>query len=105
MSQPFLSSGARLAAQLFFPRFSSELTNTGDVLITLRLIVTCGRVETRLEAKIMRICSFLPSGSEILFALGLGDSVVGVTFECDYPAEARAQAVGVYNKLSPCRTI
>src|SRR5947199_9622151 len=49
----------------------------------------------------MRICSFLPSGTEILFALGLGDSVVGVTFECDYPAEARTKAVVVYTKLSP----
>src|SRR5213593_4239028 len=101
MSQPFRFSGAHLAAQLFSQQFSSELTNTGDVLIPLRLIVTCGRVETRLEAKIMRICSFLPSGTEILFALGLGDSVVGVTFECDYPAEARTKAVVVYTKLSP----
>src|SRR3989442_4086458 len=47
----------------------------------------------------MRICSFLPPVTEILFALGLGDSVVGVTFECDYPAEARSKAVVVYTKL------
>ncbi len=37
----------------------------------------------------MRIVSLLPSATEILYALGLGDSVVGVTFECDYPEEAR----------------
>jgi len=49
----------------------------------------------------MRICSFLPSGTEILFALGLGDSVRGVTFECDYPAEARKKPVVVYIKLPP----
>src|SRR5205809_7498499 len=49
----------------------------------------------------MRICSFLPSGTEILFALGLGDSVVGVTFECDYPAEACTKAVVVQTKLPP----
>jgi iron complex transport system substrate-binding protein len=49
----------------------------------------------------MRICSFLPSGTEILFALGLGDSVVGVTFECDYPPDARSKAVVVYTKLPP----
>lgn len=36
----------------------------------------------------MRIVSLLPSATEILFALGLGDSVVGVTHECDYPPEA-----------------
>ena len=47
----------------------------------------------------MRICSFLPSGTEILFALGLGDSVMGVTFECDYPAEAREKPLVVYTKL------
>jgi iron complex transport system substrate-binding protein len=49
----------------------------------------------------MKICSFLPSGTEILFALGLGDSVCGVTFECDYPAEARSKPVVVYSKLPP----
>jgi iron complex transport system substrate-binding protein len=47
----------------------------------------------------MRICSFLPSGTEILFALGLGDSIVGVTFECDYPPAAREKAVVVYTNL------
>jgi iron complex transport system substrate-binding protein len=48
----------------------------------------------------MRICSFLPSGTEILFALGLGESVCGVTFECDYPAEARSRPVVVYSNLA-----
>ena len=36
----------------------------------------------------MRICSLLPSATEIVFALGQGSSLVGVTHECDYPAEA-----------------
>jgi iron complex transport system substrate-binding protein len=36
----------------------------------------------------MRICSLLPSATEIVFALGLGDRLVGVTHECDYPPEA-----------------
>ncbi len=36
----------------------------------------------------MRICSLLPSATEILYALGLGDSIVGVTHECDYPQDA-----------------
>ncbi|MDP9017435.1 MAG: cobalamin-binding protein [Candidatus Eremiobacteraeota bacterium] len=40
----------------------------------------------------MRIVSLLPSTTEILFALGLGDQVVGVTHECDYPPEAAALA-------------
>jgi iron complex transport system substrate-binding protein len=36
----------------------------------------------------VRIASLVPSATELLFALGLGDSVVGVTHECDYPAQA-----------------
>ncbi|MSP79142.1 MAG: cobalamin-binding protein [Dehalococcoidia bacterium] len=36
----------------------------------------------------MRICSLLPSATEIIFALGLGDQLVAVTHECDYPPEA-----------------
>ena len=39
----------------------------------------------------MRICSLLPSGTEILYALGLGDEVVGVSHECDYPQEVRTK--------------
>jgi iron complex transport system substrate-binding protein len=35
-----------------------------------------------------RIVSLAPSNTEILFALGLGDKVVGVTDYCDYPPEA-----------------
>ena len=41
----------------------------------------------------MRIVSLLPSTTEILFALGAGDDVVGVTFECDTPAEARQRRI------------
>lgn len=36
----------------------------------------------------MRICSLVPAATEILFALGLGRQVVGVTHECDWPPEA-----------------
>ncbi|MCD4525503.1 ABC transporter substrate-binding protein [Nocardioides sp. cx-173] len=41
----------------------------------------------------MRIVSLLPATTEILFALGAGDAVVGVTFECDFPREARTRRV------------
>lgn len=37
----------------------------------------------------MRIVSLLPSATEILFAIGAGEEIVGVTHECDYPGEAR----------------
>ncbi len=36
----------------------------------------------------MRIASLVPSATEMLFALGLGEQVVGVTHECDYPPGA-----------------
>ena len=36
----------------------------------------------------MRICSFLPSATEIVYLLGLGDSLHGVSHECDFPPEA-----------------
>lgn len=41
----------------------------------------------------MRIVSLLPSTTEILFGIGAGDDVVGVTFECDYPVEARSRRI------------
>jgi iron complex transport system substrate-binding protein len=37
----------------------------------------------------MRMVSLLPSATEIVYALGLGDQLAGVTFECDEPAAAR----------------
>jgi iron complex transport system substrate-binding protein len=37
----------------------------------------------------VRIVSLLPSATEIVFALGLGDELVGVTHECDHPPQAR----------------
>ncbi len=41
----------------------------------------------------MRVVSLLPSTTEILFAIGAGDDVVGVTFECDHPPEARSRTI------------
>jgi len=48
----------------------------------------------------MKICSFLPSATEILFALGLGDQVVGVSHECDFPPEARTKPVLIKSRIS-----
>ena len=39
----------------------------------------------------MRIASLVPSATELLYALGLGDHVVGVTHECDYPPGAASK--------------
>lgn len=49
----------------------------------------------------MRICSLLPSATEILYALGLGDSVVGVTHECDYPPEAAKKPPLIRPRVDP----
>lgn len=48
----------------------------------------------------MRIVSLVPHATEICFALGLGDQVVGVTHECDWPPEA-SQATPVTADLLP----
>lgn len=49
----------------------------------------------------MRIVSLLPSATEILFALGKGDRVVGVTHECDHPPEARERPAVTADLLPP----
>ena len=41
----------------------------------------------------MRICSFQPGATEIIYALGLQDKLYGVTAQCDYPADARNKPV------------
>ena len=69
------AAGAPAAARASFP-----LTITDDA----------GRQVT-VEQEPLRIVSLAPSNTEILFALGLGDKVVGVTTYCDYPEEAKAK--------------
>ena len=49
----------------------------------------------------MKICSLLPSGTEILFALGLGDQVAGVSDLCGFPPEARSKPVVSRSKIDP----
>src|SRR5437660_11280464 len=41
----------------------------------------------------MRIVSLLPAATEICYALGLGDDVVGVSPECDHPPAARTKRI------------
>ncbi|MBI4003457.1 MAG: cobalamin-binding protein [Candidatus Omnitrophica bacterium] len=51
----------------------------------------------------MRICSFLPSATEILFALGLDEQIVGVSHECDFPPQARAKPRVVTTRMDSQR--
>ena len=49
----------------------------------------------------MRICSLLPSATEIAYALGLGDSVFGVSHECDFPADAATKPCLLRPRVDP----
>ncbi|MEX0786569.1 MAG: cobalamin-binding protein [Dehalococcoidia bacterium] len=49
----------------------------------------------------LRIASLLPSATEIVYALGLGDELVAVTHECDYPPEAAAYPAVTRSLLAP----
>ena len=49
----------------------------------------------------MRICSFLPSATEIVYALGLGDSLYGVSHECDFPPGASSKPRVVTSRFDP----
>jgi iron complex transport system substrate-binding protein len=49
--------------------------------------------------KELRVISFLPAATEMMFALGLGDDLVGVSHECDFPVAARNKPVVVKNAL------
>src|SRR5215207_4070516 len=52
----------------------------------------------------MRVISLVPNGTEILFAVGAGNLVVGVSHECDYPAEARTRPILTGSALTPGMT-
>jgi iron complex transport system substrate-binding protein len=52
-----------------------------------------------IECLFMRVVSLLPSATEILFALGLDKEVVGVSHECDFPAQVRDKCVVIRSRL------
>ncbi len=49
----------------------------------------------------MRICSFLPSATEIVYLLGLGNSLYGVSHECDFPSESLGKPKVVRSRFDP----
>ena len=64
------------------------------LLALLPFVAGCGHRHAETVAKDgPRIVSFLPSGTETLFALGLGDCVIGRSRFCDFPPEAAALPV------------
>ena len=50
-----------------------------------------------------RIVSFLPSATEILYQLGVGDHLVGVTHECDFPDEAKTKPRVIHSAFDPTK--
>jgi iron complex transport system substrate-binding protein len=98
-------------------RYSGQIFSRGInlvlVILTVTLVLTgCspgGQIPTQyvfddlgrlvgFNGTPQRIISLAPSNTEILFALGLGDKVVGVTSWCDYPPEALAkEQIGEYD--------
>ena len=59
-------------------------------------------IENHFRGKLrdMKICSLLPSATEILFALGLGDQVAGVSHECDFPPEAKSKTILIKSRIT-----
>lgn len=47
----------------------------------------------------LRICTLLPSATEIAYLLGLGDAVLGVTHECDFPPDAKRKQRVVHSRI------
>src|ERR1700756_5828126 len=47
----------------------------------------------------MRIVSLLPSATEILFALGLDEQILGVSQECDFPPAVRSRTVVIHSRI------
>jgi len=64
-------------------------TVTWNVTVELTIVDSLGRT-VKISKKPERIISLSPTNTEILFALGLGSKVVGVTDYCDYPPEVAA---------------
>jgi iron complex transport system substrate-binding protein len=53
----------------------------------------------------VRIVSLLPSATEIVYALGLGDDLEAVTYECDYPPEATKKPVVLHSAIPQGRPL
>jgi adenosylcobinamide-phosphate synthase len=69
------------------------------MLATMVLFLIFGLGLRAYAAKPLRIVSAAPSVTEILFELGMGNSLVGVTTSCDYPEQAKhIERIGQFNQ-------
>ncbi|HJQ26770.1 MAG TPA: cobalamin-binding protein [Blastocatellia bacterium] len=78
-------------ALLFVVCITSSCTSRRDTPTSGRAVTDELDRTVKVAAEPQRIVSLAPSITETLFALGLGDRVVGVTSYCDYPPEATAK--------------
>ena len=92
LTEPTKSSRSKLLT-MYSPRWRQPSRSLSRSLISssLRSAIFVG----------CEIASLVPSATEMLFALGLGDQVVAVTHECDYPPEAACTPTGLTRSLSP----
>ncbi|GAX91429.1 ABC transporter substrate-binding protein [Effusibacillus lacus] len=75
------------------PTPSQDKTTSGQQTIYPLTIKDATGTEVTIKEEPKRIVSLVPSETEILFALGLGDKIVGVDKWSDYPAEAKSKPI------------
>src|SRR5690348_7188050 len=63
----------------------------GPASVSARAAATRASAPAWAYPGLVRLVSLLPSATEIVYSLGLGDDLVGVTFECDEPPAARSE--------------
>jgi iron complex transport system substrate-binding protein len=79
--------------------YGSRRARVASGFFSFLVAITCGATRTH-AVPVERIVSLAPSVTEILFALGVGDRVVGVSTYCDYPPKAaKIDRIGTF--LSP----
>jgi iron complex transport system substrate-binding protein len=77
---------ALILAGALIPFAASSTSSSSNTIQSLEITDDHGRTVTIADIT-ERVISLAPSATEILFALGVGDKVVGVTDYCDYPEE------------------